>query len=251
MPSALVIYASSHGHTGRIATRIGEVLHEHDVVARVVDVHKSAGLDLAQFDLVVVGASVHAGHHQKEMVDWALLAAQNLRDTVEDMLKVRMMEESQLELHRRKIKVRRLAEQAADSLRGDAEARHLELKIGGEDIEVDADETLLRRAVENLLANGLRYTRMGTGVDVTIRTCPDNGVGIEVADRGPGIADPLKATLFEKYSSVEARSGQARRGNGLGLYLVRLTAEAHGGSVAALDRPGGGTIFRITLPAAA
>lgn len=192
-----------------------------------------------------------AAEGQQEMVDWALLAARNLRDTVEDMLKVRMMEESQLELHRSRFKLRRLAEQAADSLRGDAEARSLELKITGEDAEVDADEALLRRAVENLLANGLRYTRSGTGVDVTIRTCAGDGVGIDVADRGPGIADPIKQTLFEKYSSVEARSGQARRGNGLGLYLVRLTVEAHGGTVAALDRPGGGTIFRITLPAAA
>ena len=188
---------------------------------------------------------------QQEMVDWALLAAQNLRDTVEDMLKVRMMEESQLELHRHRIHLRRLAEQAADSLRGDAEARQLALRISGEDIEVVADEALLRRAVENLVANGLRYTRSGTGVDVTVGTCSAGEIGIEVADRGPGIADALKSTLFEKYGSVEVRSGQARRGNGLGLYLVRLTAEAHGGKVVALDRPGGGTIFRITLPAAA
>jgi signal transduction histidine kinase len=200
--------------------------------------------------LQVLSRTAAAGD-QKEMVDWAMLAARNLRDTVEDMLKIRMMEESQLELHCRRIKLRRIAEQAADSLRGDAEARSLELRVAGDDVEVDGDEALLRRAVENLVANGLRYTRTGTSVEVNVRSWPGDAVGIEVADRGPGIAAPLKEALFQKYGSVEARSGQARRGNGLGLYLVRLTAEAHGGSVAAVDRPGGGTIFRITLPSVA
>jgi signal transduction histidine kinase len=184
---------------------------------------------------------------QQEMVSWALLASKNLRDTVEDMLKIRMMEESRLELEVQRMSARRLAQEAADSLRGDAELRHLSLGVEGEDALIDADERLLKRAVENLVANGLRYTRSGTGVTIAVGRA--NGtVQIDVADRGPGIPPALRGSLFEKYGSVEARMGQARRGNGLGLYLVRLTAEAHGGAVAALDRPGGGTIFRIQLP---
>lgn len=68
--NCLVLYASTHGHTGRIAMRIGDVLRSAGNDVRVVDVKKTAGLDPASFDLVVVGASVHAGHHQPEMVDW-------------------------------------------------------------------------------------------------------------------------------------------------------------------------------------
>jgi signal transduction histidine kinase len=188
------------------------------------------------------------GEDQQEMVSWALLAARNLRDTVEDMLKVRLMEESRLELAIHRVSVRDLAEQAIDSMRGDAEMRRLTLIVEGDDVEIDADERLLRRAVENLVANGLRYTRSGTGVTIAISRAPEI-VHIDVADRGPGIPTPLKSALFEKYGSVENRLGQSRRGNGLGLYLVRLTAEAHGGGVAAIDRPGGGSIFRIQLPA--
>jgi two-component system, sensor histidine kinase and response regulator len=186
---------------------------------------------------------------RKEMVGWALLAAKNLRDTVEDMLKIRRLEESQLELQLRRISLRRLAESAAQSLRGDAEARELQVAISGDDVEVDGDETLLRRAVENLVANGLRYTRSGTSVDVLVHRDGDRAE-IDVADRGPGVPAELKSELFQKYGSIEARAGQVRRGNGLGLYLVRLTAEAHGGVAAAFDRPGGGTVFRISLPVA-
>jgi two-component system sensor histidine kinase/response regulator len=192
---------------------------------------------------------MRAGVGGTEMVDFALMAARNLRDTVEDMLKVRMMEESRLVLAIRKVSLRRLAEDAVHSLRGDAEMRQLALDVeGSNDVETDADEALMRRAIENLLANGLRYTRSGTGVTVGIARAIDH-VTIDVSDRGPGIPGELKDALFEKYGSVEERSGQMRRGNGLGLYLVRLTAEAHGGHVVALDRQGGGTTFRITLPA--
>jgi signal transduction histidine kinase len=73
--------------------------------------------------------------------------------------------------------------------------------------------------------------------------CPQ----IEVGDRGPGIPDDLKAVLFERFGSLEAYRGKERRGIGLGLYLVKLVAKAHGGSVSVHDREGGGALFRFRL----
>ena len=72
---------------------------------------------------------------------------------------------------------------------------------------------------------------------------------MEVADRGPGIPPEARAQLFEKFGSVEAQQGGRRKGIGLGLYLVKLVAEGHGGTVSVADRPGGGTVFRLTLGA--
>jgi menaquinone-dependent protoporphyrinogen oxidase len=67
----LVLYASTHGHTCTIAERIGGVLEGQGIHARVRDVAVSgASLDLHQFDGVIVGASVHRGHHQAEVVSW-------------------------------------------------------------------------------------------------------------------------------------------------------------------------------------
>jgi len=62
---------------------------------------------------------------------WALLAARNLRDTVEDMLRVRMMEEAQLQLAIQHQSLRQIVEHAADSLRGEASARGLAIAIKG------------------------------------------------------------------------------------------------------------------------
>jgi menaquinone-dependent protoporphyrinogen oxidase len=67
----LVAYASTHGHTAKIADRIGDVLRARGCPARARPLGGNGPrLDLSQFDAVIVGASVHAGHHQREVVEW-------------------------------------------------------------------------------------------------------------------------------------------------------------------------------------
>jgi menaquinone-dependent protoporphyrinogen oxidase len=72
MPRALVIYASTHGHTAKIAARIGAALEQDGATVDLHDVRagkpQPTPLD---YDAVVVGASIHAGHHQRELVEWA------------------------------------------------------------------------------------------------------------------------------------------------------------------------------------
>jgi menaquinone-dependent protoporphyrinogen oxidase len=65
----LVLYASTHGHTGKIADRIGDVLHRTGVAARVRKLGEVA-IDRQQFDAYIIAGSVHAGHHQRELVEW-------------------------------------------------------------------------------------------------------------------------------------------------------------------------------------
>jgi menaquinone-dependent protoporphyrinogen oxidase len=67
----LVLYTSTHGHTSKIADRIGDVLRGQGVRARVRHLNeRTPRLDLSEFDAFVVGASIHQGHHQREMVEW-------------------------------------------------------------------------------------------------------------------------------------------------------------------------------------
>jgi menaquinone-dependent protoporphyrinogen oxidase len=70
MTQALVLYASTHGQTGKIAARVAEALERAGLV---VDIRKAdSNIDIApsDYDAVVVGASIHAGHHQREIVAW-------------------------------------------------------------------------------------------------------------------------------------------------------------------------------------
>jgi menaquinone-dependent protoporphyrinogen oxidase len=68
---ALVAYATTHGHTGKIAGRIGAVLEDSGLEVTVHDARKGSVPSLAGFGLVVAGASIHGGHHQAALVDWA------------------------------------------------------------------------------------------------------------------------------------------------------------------------------------
>jgi menaquinone-dependent protoporphyrinogen oxidase len=71
MPNFLIVYASTHGHTAKIAGRIAQAVRDEGAGAQVVEVGAAQELAPADYDAVIVGASIHASHHQREVVDWA------------------------------------------------------------------------------------------------------------------------------------------------------------------------------------
>jgi signal transduction histidine kinase len=113
---------------------------------------------------------------------------------------------------------------------------------------VSGDPRLLVRLFRNLLENGERYGN-GIPVAVSIGTPQNGSVAVDVCDRGPGVPEAERARIFEPfYRASGAREGSG--GVGLGLALVRQIAERHGARVVVLPREGGGSCFRVTLPAA-
>ncbi len=105
----------------------------------------------------------------------------------------------------------------------------------------------LHRMAGNLVENALLHTPPGTPVTVSLRREGDSAV-LEVADRGPGVPEPLRERVFERFASG-AGDGASGRGSGLGLAIVKAVADAHGGRVELSDADGGGARFRVTLPA--
>jgi len=179
----------------------------------------------------------------------ALQASDRLREILEDILRVRMLESGAVHLHRELVAVDALVRDAVSSVSGAAKARQVEISqsSGASGRSFAADRKLLLRAIENLLSNALKYSPDGAVVEAAVRWS-GNEVEIEIAYRGTGIPDDLKRELFQKFGSLEATRGQSRRGIGLGLYLVRLVANAHGGRAVVRDREGGGTAFALLLP---
>jgi two-component system sensor histidine kinase/response regulator len=184
----------------------------------------------------------------QEDLQCALTASDKLREILEDLLQVRLLESNAVTLRREAVSAGLILDDAIRSLSGAARARdvHIQRSMAGDE-RVDADRKLVRRATENLLANAVRYSPPGADVDASVHEV-DGGVEIEIADRGVGIPDALKRELFKKFGSVEAARGEVRRGYGLGLYLVNLVAIAHGGRARVRDRAGGGTTFGLYLP---
>jgi two-component system sensor histidine kinase KdpD len=112
---------------------------------------------------------------------------------------------------------------------------------------VKIDDLLMERVVINLLENAMKYTSPGTAIEIS-GEIQDQAILVTIADRGPGLPVGAEERLFEKFYQVAPGSA---RGAGLGLTICRSIIEAHGGSIWAANRPGGGAIFSFTIPLAA
>lgn len=126
--------------------------------------------------------------------------------------------------------------------------QHLDLTLDLEpSLELNADGLRLTQALSNLVLNALRYTPAGGHIRVRVGAEADRVV-FEVSDDGIGMAPQAIERLVGLYAQEEAGSGG---GLGVGLYLARLIAQAHGGELHAFsDGPGRGSTFRIELPRA-
>lgn len=158
-----------------------------------------------------------------------------------------MLEESRLEIHRARVDVPELIRSAVGTLEAVARRKKIALQLRVEAGEpASLDEKLVRRAIENLVGNAVKYTPSGKDIAVVVRQA-EGIVTIDVADRGPGIPVDVRDGLFDSLGSVEPKNGGIHKGVGLGLYMVKLVAEGHGGKVEILDRDGGGALFRLRL----
>jgi len=109
---------------------------------------------------------------------------------------------------------------------------------------VPVDEVLLEQVFVNLLENAEKHTPPGTPVDIIA----EEGTGeviVTVADRGPGVPAGEEERVFDKFQRVGSATGT---GVGLGLTICRGIVTAHGGRIWVERRPGGGSLFRFTIP---
>jgi len=121
------------------------------------------------------------------------------------------------------------------------------LSVSGESpVTACADSDKVEQIVINLLENACKYAGEAT-IEVTFRSGTDGQVEVAVADRGPGLPPGSRERLFERfYQGTDATAPQ--RGLGLGLAIIAGFVRGMGGTVVALDRAGGGSVFKVTLP---
>jgi two-component system sensor histidine kinase KdpD len=136
------------------------------------------------------------------------------------------------------------------ALRGLDEGRRLLLMVPDDLPLVRTDPGLLERVLANLFANALTYSPPRTRPELRARQDGD-GVQLDIVDHGRGAPDELKQQMFEPFERLDVRGGGAPGGIGLGLAVVKGFLDIMGGSVEALDTPGGGLTMRVRLPAAA
>jgi signal transduction histidine kinase len=121
------------------------------------------------------------------------------------------------------------------------------IDVGVASVFVPADGAKVERIVENLVMNAVRHTARETTVWVRVEAA-SGGAIIAVEDDGPGVPPELRDAIFEPFRQGPTASPHAP-GTGIGLSLVAMFADLHGGRAWVEEREGGGASFRVFLPA--
>ncbi len=169
-------------------------------------------------------------------------ATRRLEGLLQDLLGLARLEARGLEPGRHPLGLHAIAAEAVRAATTLGAARGVRVVLDARPVELRGDRTWLRRAVDNLLDNAVRYSPDGGSVQVEVRAEGPEAV-LRVRDEGPGVAPALRERLFARFVTDRAHVG----GTGLGLAIVRSVAEQHGGS-ARLVEAGPGAVFELRLP---
>jgi len=163
---------------------------------------------------------------------------------IDDLLELARAEAGQVDLERTVVDVGEVAHEIAEEFQAQAASVGLELEVRVPNgVLAEADRMRTRQIIANLVSNAIKYAPGGPIV-VSVKRVAGDAV-LEVEDRGPGIQDADLSRIFGRF---ERAKSPAPAGLGLGLYIARQVAEAHGGTLTAETREEGGACFRLLLP---
>ncbi len=194
-------------------------------------------------------------HGEDPAVRRALEAILGQADTLSrmlaDLIDLSRIDNFGLELRRERVRLSETIAAALDAVapgaakRGVAIRCHIERDLPA----LEGDPARLKQVAWNLLANGVKFSRPGGAVDVTVRRAEGGGLEIVVADEGHGIDPEFLPHVFERFRQEETSSSRRFGGLGVGLSIARAIAEAHGGTIA-VESEGRekGSRFRVTFP---
>lgn len=179
-------------------------------------------------------------------VNGILKGVEGLEELIETMLMARSIEGGALPLELHPVELRNLVAETVEDLSIIMSPRRMSLAVNeGPEVEVVADRGRVKQIVTNLIANAVKFGPRGSHVDVEVGK-EDGRAFVCVRDEGPGISPDRVEEAFQKYARLDAD----KAGLGLGLYISRGLARAHGGELSLDPGSDKGCTFRLSLPTA-
>lgn len=203
----------------------------------------------ASSELLLDGASELSPTELEQLLTSLHLGVVNLQTLVDNLLESASIEAGRFRVYSRQTD---LGEIIADAMRTmqpllDKRGQRLAVQLPAAIPVVRADPRRVAQVLVNLLSNASKYGP--DHAEIAIEATKDDGwVRVTVADRGPGIPQTYRKTLFRRFMPPSPGANNAQYGTGLGLSVVKAIVDAHGGEVGVDDRPKGGSIFWFTLP---
>jgi signal transduction histidine kinase len=173
------------------------------------------------------------------------LETKRLADLVGDVLDTSRIESGSFSYSFADVDVEELIRESAALAESGQDEVAIRPRVDGPLPLVRADRERLRQVITNLIDNAVKYSPTGAAVDV--EAFAENGrITVEVRDSGPGLAPEHQSLIFEKFGRVSGE--QSKPGTGLGLFIARSIAQAHGGSLEVRSVPSEGATFVLVLP---
>jgi signal transduction histidine kinase len=181
---------------------------------------------------------------ESKLLEGALRGAQTMNRMTTQLLDVSRLGAGQMPLNKSDCDLAAVAQAALEAISPLLGDRHAVLDIR-EPLTAVCDVVLLRRVLDNLLSNALKFTPPGKEITLSIAREGD-AAQLGVTDTGPGIPEEFHQKIFEKFSQIAGE--QQSKGTGLGLTFCKLAVEAHGGKIGVDSEIGRGSTFWFTLP---
>jgi two-component system phosphate regulon sensor histidine kinase PhoR len=195
--------------------------------------------------------------NRMRFIDGISKQSERLEALIQDMLTLARIESAQQPFDIAKVNLEKAVVSCLKDFADRAEMKRLDLRAvppqGIDKVLVRADRNGFRVILSNLVDNAVKYSPDGGQVMVSWAPTTVNGspmVRIEVTDTGSGIPEEKQARVFERFYRVDEARSRDRGGTGLGLSIVKHLTQSFGGDVAVANRPEGGAVFTVTLPAA-
>ena len=170
-----------------------------------------------------------------------------LYNLVENLLAVTRIEEGRMKLNTQPQLVEEMVSEALQHISRKRTEHHITVHHQDELLLAKCDARLIVQVIINLVDNAIKYTPVGSYIEITTRG--ENGCAvISVADDGPGISDDEKERIFQMFYTGSNPIADSRRSLGLGLGLCKSIITAHGGEIRVTDNRPGGTVFTFTVP---
>jgi two-component system sensor histidine kinase KdpD len=182
---------------------------------------------------------------RESLLETAHDEAERLNRLVGNLLNMTRLEAGAIRLKKEPCDIQDVIGAALEQLGERINRRQVQVNLPSETSLIALDSALFEQVLVNLVDNAVKYSGPDTLIEVNVAEA-EGTVSVEVCDRGIGIPDGDLERVFDKFYRVQRPESVS--GTGLGLAICKGIIEAHGGSIRAENRAGGGTVVRVTLP---
>jgi two-component system sensor histidine kinase CpxA len=186
-----------------------------------------------------------------EYLDRIVLEVEHLDQLIGQLLTLARIDSGADSSRAERVELSSLIQEVAVDGNFEAQAKSCSVKIDSTDVcTTTGAREQLRRAIENVVRNAIRYTQPSTGVEITLRKQSAPALSravIQVRDHGPGVSSEHLEKIFLPFYRIAAISGEPSGGAGLGLAITERIVRMYGGSVSATNALDGGLIVNLEL----